>query len=104
MITTKAFWTGAAERAVKTFCQVFVAVVFLGVGADAVGVTAGIADVDWLDALSVAGLATVLSVVTSVGNASFTAGKPETLPAERGADGVYNVTVPRTVEDEDGRA
>ena len=77
MITTKAFWLGAAERAVKTFCQVFVAVVFLGVGADAVGVTAGLADVDWLDALSVAALATILSLATSIGNASFTAGAPE---------------------------
>lgn len=96
MITTRAFWTGAAERAVKTFCQVFVAVVFLGVGADAVGVTAGIADVAWTDALSVAGLATVLSVATSIGNASFTAGTPETLPTERGADGVYVAQVDRT--------
>lgn len=91
MITTKAFWVGAAERGVKTFCQVFVAVVFLGVGADAVGVNAGIADVDWLDALSVAALATILSAATSVGNASFTAGKGETLPAERGAEGTYSV-------------
>lgn len=99
MITTKAFWLGTAERAVKTFCQVFVAVVFLGVGADAVGVTAGLADVAWTDALSVAGLATVLSVATSIGNASFTAGKPETLPAERGADGVYVAQVDRTEDD-----
>lgn len=101
MITSKSFWLGAAERAVKTFCQVFVAVIFLGVGADAVGVTAGIADVSWTDALSVAGLATILSVATSIGNARFTAGKPETLPAERGTDGVYNVTVP--VQEDDAR-
>lgn len=76
MITTKAFWLGAAERAVKTFAQTLVAVIFLGVGADAVGVTAGLTDVAWVDAVSVAALATILSVVTSIGNASFTAGAP----------------------------
>jgi len=71
---TKAFWRGAAERAIKTFLQVFVAVAVAGVGADAVGLSAGLLDVSWLDALSVAGLATVLSLATSAGNADFTAG------------------------------
>lgn len=72
---THAFWLGLAERAIKTFLQTFVAVAIAGVGAEAVGVSAGILDVSWLDALSVAGLATLLSAATSVGNASFTAGK-----------------------------
>lgn len=72
---TKNFWQGAAERAVKTFFQVFVAVALTGVGADAIGTTAGITDLSWLDALSVAALAVVLSVATSLGNADFTAGQ-----------------------------
>jgi len=72
---TKDFWKGAAERAVKTFLQTFVAVVVAQVGADAVGSTAGLEAVGWLPALSVAALATVLSVATSIGNANFTAGK-----------------------------
>ncbi|MGP5725833.1 holin [Arthrobacter rhombi] len=72
---TKQFWTGALERAVKTFFQTFVAVALAGVGADAIGATAGIADISWTNALSVAALAVVLSVATSLGNADFTAGK-----------------------------
>lgn len=69
------FWKGALERAVKTFFQVFVAVVTASLGAEALGVSAGLLDVSWLDALSVAALATILSLATSLGNADFTAGK-----------------------------
>ena len=69
------FWRGAGERAIKTFVQTFVAVVIAGVGADAVGATAGLLDVSWLSALSVAALAAILSLGTSVGNADFTAGR-----------------------------
>lgn len=72
---TKQFWKGAGERAIKTFVQTFVAVAIAGVGAEAVGVTAGIMDINWLDALSVALLATILSGATSIGNADFTAGR-----------------------------
>lgn len=71
---TKQFWSGAAERGIKTFLQTFVAVIIASVGADAVGLTVGLLDVDWLDAASVATLATILSLATSVGNADFTAG------------------------------
>lgn len=73
MFTTE-FWKGAGERAVKTFLQTFVAVVVAGLGADAVGVSAGLLDVSWLDALSVSALATIMSLATSAGNADFTAG------------------------------
>lgn len=63
---TKAFWAGAAERAIKTAAQTLIAVIGTG--------TLGILDVDWLTALSVAGLATVLSVLTSVAQPEFVAG------------------------------
>lgn len=72
-IWTSSFWAGAADRAIKTFFQTFVAVVIAGVGADAIGMSAGLLDVSWLDALSVAGLATLLSLATAVGNADNTA-------------------------------
>lgn len=75
MITTRAFWRGAAERAIKTFFETFVAVVTVGVGAEAIGVSAGLSDVSWVDALQVSALATLLSVAVSVGNANFTAGE-----------------------------
>lgn len=55
------------ERGVKTFAQALVAVI--GVGA------VGLLDVDWLGALSSATLATVISLLTSIGNADFTAGQ-----------------------------
>mgnify|MGYP003604640960 CR=1 FL=1 len=41
----------------------------IGVGA------VGLLDVDWLGALSAATLATVVSLLTSIGNADFTAGQ-----------------------------
>lgn len=66
-----AFWKGAGERAIKTACQTFVAVV----GVTGVGTTLGLGQVNWITDLSVTGLATVLSFITSVGNANFTAGK-----------------------------
>lgn len=96
MITTTAFWVGTAERGVKTFCQAFLAVAFLSVGADAIGTTAGVADIGWVEAVSVAATATIFSVITSVGNASFTAGAPA---AENGAGGVYHDDIPLQGDD-----
>lgn len=81
MFTTE-FWKGAGERAVKTFLQTFVAVVVAGLGADAVGVSAGLLDVSWLDALSVSALATIMSLATSAGNADFTAGTNKTVQVQ----------------------
>ena len=66
--TTRAFWKGAAERAVKTFAQALLGVL--------TGGATGILDVDWLAALSVAGLATVVSLLTSISAPDFTAGAP----------------------------
>lgn len=79
---TKAFWKGAGERAVKTFLQAFVAVAITGVGSEAIGVSAGLLDINWLDAASVALVATILSIATSIGNADFTAGYDEPVYVE----------------------
>lgn len=73
MIWTLAFWQGAGERAAKTAAQTFLATVI------ATGVT-GILDIAWGADLSIVGLATLLSVVTSIGNADFTAGTPTPAP------------------------
>lgn len=56
---TKTFLKDTAERAVKTFAQSLVASLAVGTG---------LLDVDWLNALSIAGLATIISVLTSVGS------------------------------------
>ncbi len=65
---TKAFWSGAAERAVKTFAQAAVAFVT----ADVVGLV----DLDFGALASVAGLAAFVSLLTSVANPEFVAGSP----------------------------
>jgi hypothetical protein len=62
---TTAFWKASAERAIKTFAQAFAA--FLVANAT------GILDIDWVNAASVAGLATLLSVLTSIGSDVLTA-------------------------------
>lgn len=95
---TVAFLKGATERAVKTFLQTFVAVVVAGLGADAVGVSAGLLDVSWLDALSVSALATIMSLATSAGNADFTAGRVETSPAAEPT--TYNIQIPAGMDAE----
>ena len=66
--TTPEFWRGAFERATKTFCQSLLAVLTTGV--------VGILDVDWPGSLSAAALATLVSLLTSVSQAEFTAGTP----------------------------
>ncbi len=65
---TKHFWLDAGERAVKTFAQASVALLTAG------GV--GLIGIDWLEVASVAGLAALVSVLTSV--ASTGRGDPET--------------------------
>ena len=66
MLWTANFWKGATERAIKTFAQVLAGYFVAG--------TTGIVGFDWVAALSVAGAATVASLLTSMGNAEFTAG------------------------------
>lgn len=52
------YWDFAGERAIKTVAQVAIA----SIGATAVGVL----DVDWIQVLSVSGLAGIMSLLTSV--------------------------------------
>lgn len=52
------YWDYAAERAVKTLAQAALATI--GIGA------AGVLDVDWLNLISVAVLAGIMSLLTSV--------------------------------------
>lgn len=59
---TKAFWKAAAERALKTFAQAAIGVLTAN--------ATGVLDADWTQAGSVAGLAVVLSVLTSIAGGS----------------------------------
>lgn len=58
-LTQSKFWADAFERAIKTFAQSAVAML------TASGVL-GLFSVNWGDILSVAGLATVVSIFTSI--------------------------------------
>lgn len=79
MLWTAAFWKGAGERAIKTWAQAFLAAIAaMTLGIDMPGVE----HVPWLGALSVATLAAFLSLLTSVGNAEFTAGAEPRRAAE----------------------
>jgi hypothetical protein len=65
---TALFWKATAERALKTFAQSFVATI--GIGAT------DLLNIGWQQALSVAGLATLISVLTSLASAKLS-GDPE---------------------------
>lgn len=68
MIATRAWLYGCLERALKTMAQTLIALI----GTESVGITA----FDWPQLLSIAATATLLSVLTSIVNADFTAGTP----------------------------
>lgn len=68
MLWTVKFWKGAAERGIKTVAQTAVGFIVVG--------TTGLLDVDWVTIGSVAGAAGLASLLTSIGNADFTAGAP----------------------------
>lgn len=68
MIFTTNFWTATLERAIKTFAQSAAALL--------AGDGLGILDIDWVTVLSVAALATVVSVLTSVASAPIGAPGP----------------------------
>ena len=87
---TYRFWQLASERAVKTFAQSLLAIF------SATGV--GLLTVPWMAALSTAGMAAVLSVLTSM--ASAPVGEPDTpsllpprldVPASGGQDSHHSV-------------
>lgn len=65
---TMLFFKSLLERALKTFAQSALAVI--GAGAT------NLLDVGWMQALSVAGLATLISILTSIGSAPW--GDPNT--------------------------
>ncbi|WP_430754608.1 holin [Micrococcus luteus] len=81
--TTPDFWRGAAERAIKTFAQALLGVL--------TGGATGVLDVDWAAALSVAALATIGSILTSLATPDFTAGAP----ADDGYQGKHEAPDPR---------
>lgn len=58
MLTSSLFWKDTFVRSVRTFAQALVAII--GVG------SMGILDANWVEALSVAGMAAVVSVLNSV--------------------------------------
>ena len=60
---TAEFWKATAERSVKTFAQTAAALL--------VAAGTGLLDSDWQTTGSVAGMAALLSVLTSVGSSSF---------------------------------
>lgn len=65
VLLTASFWVDAIERSIKTVAQVSAAMLT----ADGV---IGILDVNWKVSLSVAGLAGVISILTSIGSAQIT--------------------------------
>jgi len=78
---TRTFWRSTAERAVKSFAQSLLAI--LGISG------LGLLDVDWVTTLSTAGMATLLSVLTSLASEgvgprndpSLVSATPEPTPA-----------------------
>lgn len=74
MIWTMQFWKGAGERGLKTFVQTFTATLFV-TGTIQVTDVRGLATMPWETSVITASLAALLSLLTSIGNANFTAGK-----------------------------
>ena len=71
---TQHFWIALAERALKTFCQSAAALL--------VGDGLGLVDVDWWRILSVAGLAMVVSGLSTIGTGAATDGYASVAKAE----------------------
>jgi hypothetical protein len=65
MIWTASFWKGAGERAIKTFAQTLAAVAVVGVP---------VLELNFAEGVGLAATATLASLLTSIGNADFTAG------------------------------
>jgi len=56
-MSTKTFWAAAGIRALRTFCQTFIAVI---------GTAQLFSEVNWIQVLSASGLAAILSIATSI--------------------------------------
>lgn len=66
------FWQSTAERAVKSFAQSLIALLSAG--------QLGLLDVEWVTTLSTAGMATLLSVLSSIASSKVGAeGDPSAL-------------------------
>lgn len=65
---TQAFWAGTVERMIKVFASALLGAI--GTGA------AGVLDIDWPAAASVAAMAGIVSLLTSVAQPEFTSGVP----------------------------
>lgn len=75
-LVSSTFWTQAAERAVKTFAQAAIALL--------TGQGMGLLDINWKHVGSVAALAAVISVLTSVASGSFSRnGTPNLIPTQQ---------------------
>lgn len=59
---TLAFWIATGERALKTFAQTLLVLI--------VAQPAGILDLDWGQSFSLAGMAAIASILTSISNAA----------------------------------
>lgn len=64
---TKVFWRGAAERCIKTVAQTAAALL--------AGDGLGLLDVNWVPIASIAGLAGLVSLLTSIANPPFISGE-----------------------------
>jgi len=71
---TFTFWQAVIERAIKTLAQASVALL--------IGDGVGILDIDWWHVLSVAALAAVISILTSIASGSVTGGDVSLIQAE----------------------
>ena len=58
--TSKEFWLEVAERAIKTFAEAMLSVITVS------GVAVGFSEIDWIKALSVSGVAVIISVLTNL--------------------------------------
>ena len=70
----KTFWIAAIERAIKTLAQTAAALL--------TGSATGLLEVDWLQLASVAGMAALVSLLTSIASAATTDGSPSIVSAE----------------------
>lgn len=73
MIFTKSWLLGALERATKTAAQSLAAMFIVGVG---------IFEIDWVQALDLTAAVVIGSLITSIGNADFTAGTTTSTPTD----------------------